>query len=170
MTIQEWISNPEDFQKGVELYEKYGNNPVYLAVLRKRGESDFMRADLIYELGKSVEQSTSHVVKEIPVNVQPVEGADEKKFCLKAGCLNPCLKKNKSCSLKQNGESTTKKAPFSIRGSVLNPMSIHVERWLSKFLLYLTRVVPRSGRNSIILKTMVICLQLKLWLIKKRST
>ncbi len=52
MTINEWLSNPSDFDAGVALYEKYGTSGNMKRLIRISGDTPKWRKTLMYELSK----------------------------------------------------------------------------------------------------------------------
>lgn len=74
MTIQEWLDDPNrDFQKGVELYMRYGKNANLLRRFKKQDE--YTTAKLPYELAKLVEeQLTIPAPPEDAPAAKPIEG------------------------------------------------------------------------------------------------
>lgn len=117
MTIQEWIANPEDFSAGIALYEQYGSNQAYLNTLKKRGESEHMRADLVYELGKCIPAEVyNHVEEEAPeLPEQSQEVAEPKKIFLMG--RNRWMKLTSSPDSTQSGNSIIKKLRSFMPGS-----------------------------------------------------
>jgi hypothetical protein len=54
MTIREWVSNPQDFNEGLNLYKQYGTHGAMKRILAKSGDTPRNRQNLIYELRKLI--------------------------------------------------------------------------------------------------------------------
>lgn len=83
MKIKEWLANPTDFNAGVALYEQYGDLVGFKRTLSRSGESESLKAQLIYELSKHQEadQASEQVISpEPPLEDQSGEDSGEKKY------------------------------------------------------------------------------------------
>jgi hypothetical protein len=63
MTIREWLSNPSDFEAGLQLYEKHGSSLNLKRLMRRSGETDRNKETLLYELGKIIDDDTNPPVR-----------------------------------------------------------------------------------------------------------
>lgn len=87
MTIRQWLENPSDFNVGADLYERYGDLQGFKRTLRRAGESEALKMQLIYELSKhqGVDEPSGVHESDItpPPAAQSVEDSEVKKslFC-----------------------------------------------------------------------------------------
>lgn len=54
--IEEWLNNEQIFEKGILLFEKFGNNEIWLNTFKAIGETDFTKAQLVKLLSALVEE------------------------------------------------------------------------------------------------------------------